>query len=155
MSPAKLAALSHGVDAWVQIACPRLSIDWGEGFSKPTLNPYEVTGACRGGVADGLSSASNQAQLAARTLEDSPHRLSLPCPQAFVALGEVPGWWDEGASYPMDYYASDGGAWGSTYHRRKPRPAGGPTAAERAAAARARSAGQAASAACQTVPTVH
>ena len=21
----------HGVDAWVQVACPRLSIDWGEG----------------------------------------------------------------------------------------------------------------------------
>jgi 2-(3-amino-3-carboxypropyl)histidine synthase len=25
----------EGVDAWVQIACPRLSIDWGEGFQKP------------------------------------------------------------------------------------------------------------------------
>lgn len=42
VSPPKIAALSEGVDAWVQIACPRLSIDWGEGFSKPTLNPYEV-----------------------------------------------------------------------------------------------------------------
>ena len=34
--------MSH-VDAWIQIACPRLSIDWGEGFHKPTLTPYEVT----------------------------------------------------------------------------------------------------------------
>lgn len=85
VSPPKLAALSCGIDAWVQvrtlaaldicccasharraacphplpqawaranplsapccaaqIACPRLSIDWGEGFAKPTLNPYEV-----------------------------------------------------------------------------------------------------------------
>jgi 2-(3-amino-3-carboxypropyl)histidine synthase len=42
VSPAKLEALSHGIDAWVQIACPRLSIDWGEGFKLPTLNPYEV-----------------------------------------------------------------------------------------------------------------
>ncbi len=25
-----------------QIACPRLSIDWGEGFSRPTLTPYEA-----------------------------------------------------------------------------------------------------------------
>ena len=33
--------MSH-VDAWVQIACPRLSIDWGEGFDKPTLTPYEA-----------------------------------------------------------------------------------------------------------------
>ena len=32
----------EGVDAWIQIACPRLSIDWGEGFQKPTLTPYEA-----------------------------------------------------------------------------------------------------------------
>ncbi len=25
-----------------QIACPRLSIDWGEGFKLPTLTPYEA-----------------------------------------------------------------------------------------------------------------
>lgn len=48
VSPPKLAALSQGIDAWVQIACPRLSIDWGEGFTLPTLNPYEVR-AGRGG----------------------------------------------------------------------------------------------------------
>ncbi|GBG31349.1 2-3-amino-3-carboxypropylhistidine synthase subunit 1 [Hondaea fermentalgiana] len=39
--PAKLALLESSVDAWVQIACPRLSIDWGEAFSKPLLTPYE------------------------------------------------------------------------------------------------------------------
>lgn len=27
---------------WIQIACPRLSIDWGTAFSKPLLSPYEV-----------------------------------------------------------------------------------------------------------------
>ena len=27
---------------WVQIACPRLSIDWGYAFSKPLLNSYEA-----------------------------------------------------------------------------------------------------------------
>ncbi|EIE19179.1 hypothetical protein COCSUDRAFT_19880 [Coccomyxa subellipsoidea C-169] len=41
VAPWKLDMM-HGVDAWVQIACPRLSIDWGEGFSKPTLTPYEA-----------------------------------------------------------------------------------------------------------------
>lgn len=41
VAPWKLA-LMEGVDAWVQIACPRLSIDWGEGFTKPTLTPYEA-----------------------------------------------------------------------------------------------------------------
>ncbi|MBN3318866.1 DPH1 synthase, partial [Atractosteus spatula] len=28
--------------SWVQIACPRLSIDWGSAFSRPLLSPYEV-----------------------------------------------------------------------------------------------------------------
>jgi Putative diphthamide synthesis protein len=32
-----------GVDAWIQIACPRLSIDWGGAFGGvPVLNPYEA-----------------------------------------------------------------------------------------------------------------
>ena len=40
MFPAKLD-LFKDVDAWVQIACPRLSIDWGYAFEKPLLNSYE------------------------------------------------------------------------------------------------------------------
>lgn len=39
--PKKLDMFSH-VDAWVQIACPRLSIDWGHFFTKPVLSPYEL-----------------------------------------------------------------------------------------------------------------
>lgn len=39
--PSKLA-LFPDVDAWVQIACPRLSIDWGYAFDKPLLSPYEA-----------------------------------------------------------------------------------------------------------------
>ena len=30
------------VDAWVQVACPRLSLDWGAECSKPLLTPYEL-----------------------------------------------------------------------------------------------------------------
>jgi len=30
------------IDVWVQIACPRLSVDWGHHFTKPVLNPYEL-----------------------------------------------------------------------------------------------------------------
>lgn len=33
----------HSPHRWVQIACPRLSIDWGEAFGKPLLTPYEVS----------------------------------------------------------------------------------------------------------------
>jgi 2-(3-amino-3-carboxypropyl)histidine synthase len=28
--------------SWIQIACPRLSIDWGYAFDKPLLTPYEA-----------------------------------------------------------------------------------------------------------------
>lgn len=41
MNPAKMEML-RGADAFVQIACPRLSIDWGEDFVKPVLTPYEA-----------------------------------------------------------------------------------------------------------------
>ena len=39
--PSKLAMM-RDVDCWVQIACPRLSIDWGYAFPKPLLTPYEA-----------------------------------------------------------------------------------------------------------------
>ena len=81
ISPEKLGMMSAQIDAFVQIACPRLSIDWGDGFEKPTLTPYE----------------------------------------AFVALGEVPGFWEEdGEDYPMDFYASSGGAWNASRHKQRP-----------------------------------
>lgn len=102
ISPLKLKALGSdgGVQAWVQIACPRLSIDWGEEFVAPTLNPYE----------------------------------------AFVALGEVPGWWaDDGKDYPMDYYSAEGGNYNSSYHKSKGGArVGGSAVAAAVAAARAR-----------------
>lgn len=39
--PQKLSMFDD-VDAFVQVACPRLSIDWGYAFSKPLLTPYEA-----------------------------------------------------------------------------------------------------------------
>jgi len=43
ISPQRLAKFKDHVDAWIQIACPRLSIDWGTGFEHaPLLNPYEA-----------------------------------------------------------------------------------------------------------------
>lgn len=72
ITPQKLALLDEEVDAWVQIACPRLSIDWGLFFTTPVLTAYELE----------------------------------------VALGGEA--WSE-TSYPMDYYAKDGGAWGNLH----------------------------------------
>jgi 2-(3-amino-3-carboxypropyl)histidine synthase len=46
ITPSKLALFRNKVDAWVQIACPRLSVDWGHALSGnssvPVLNPYEL-----------------------------------------------------------------------------------------------------------------
>jgi len=39
--PDKLAKFPQ-VDAWIQIACPRLSIDWGHFYAKPLLSSYEA-----------------------------------------------------------------------------------------------------------------
>ena len=39
--PRKLAAMKTA-DAWVQIACPRLSVDWGHFFERPILTVYEL-----------------------------------------------------------------------------------------------------------------
>lgn len=42
ITPSKLKLMPN-VDAWVQVACPRLSVDWGQFLSdKPVLNPYEL-----------------------------------------------------------------------------------------------------------------
>ena len=53
--PQKLKMMSSSVEAWVQIACPRLSIDWGLAFDKPLLTPYEAAfaiGAATGNFCD-------------------------------------------------------------------------------------------------------
>ncbi|OQO09143.1 Diphthamide biosynthesis protein 1 [Cryoendolithus antarcticus] len=39
--PGKLATMPD-VECWVQVACPRLSIDWGYAFARPLLTPYEA-----------------------------------------------------------------------------------------------------------------
>lgn len=43
--PGKLKLFEKSVDVWVQIACPRLSIDWGLSFQSPLLTPYEAMAA--------------------------------------------------------------------------------------------------------------
>jgi 2-(3-amino-3-carboxypropyl)histidine synthase len=48
VTPQKLAPFEDTIDAWIQVACPRLSIDWGYAFSKPILSPYEAHVALQG-----------------------------------------------------------------------------------------------------------
>lgn len=43
ITPSKLKLFGSKVDAWIQVACPRLSVDWGHFLSdKPVLSPYEL-----------------------------------------------------------------------------------------------------------------
>lgn len=41
ITPQKLSLIKD-IDTWIQIACPRLSIDWGYAFPKPLLTSYEI-----------------------------------------------------------------------------------------------------------------
>ena len=47
--PDKLKHFGDSVDVWVQVACPRLSIDWGTAFDRPLLTPYEAAIALNAG----------------------------------------------------------------------------------------------------------
>ncbi|KDD73235.1 putative diphthamide synthesis protein [Helicosporidium sp. ATCC 50920] len=91
LSPAKLRSMEADVDVWVQVACPRLSIDWGGEFSKPTLNPYEAF------VALDLAKADWALELEKGELE-----LAVDAP-----------------TYPMDYYSGAGGGWAGVYRRQE------------------------------------
>ncbi|KAF0988475.1 hypothetical protein HZS_27 [Henneguya salminicola] len=42
ITPELLIKFGKSIDVYVQIACPRLSIDWGSSFCKPLLTTYEV-----------------------------------------------------------------------------------------------------------------
>jgi 2-(3-amino-3-carboxypropyl)histidine synthase len=79
--PGKLAMMSD-VDAWVQIACPRLSIDWGYAFARPLLSPYEALVALGVREAPWLEDESSE-----RVSGERKERRNL---------------------YPMDFYAKEG-----------------------------------------------
>lgn len=79
--PGKLAMMPD-VECWVQVACPRLSIDWGYAFPKPLLTPYEalvVLGGRDGGWEKGVEGIENS--------KEADERRGV---------------------YPMDYYGKDG-----------------------------------------------
>ena len=128
----------------LQVACPRLSIDWGEGFTNPTLTPYEALVTL--GVAPGwwehsnppsTSSPDHSPAEASNVLPAaSPEQPAKPCSGCGCSAAEPQheqsacgkACQREEGSYPMDYYSQDGGSWSSTYHRKGPRrrPGGGP-----------------------------
>ena len=102
--PKKLDAMSSGPDgirAWVQIACPRLSVDWGHHFSVPVLSPYELFVA--------LGEVDNSSLLISGEVE-----------QGRVGRSEG-GVSEEEVGYPMDFYSKSGGRWGNYHNDNKDR----------------------------------
>ena len=104
ISPAKIAAI-RGPDAWIQIACPRLSIDWGDAFSTPVLTPYEAEVAL-GALSGWWRSDAPDAPADAAEGGD-----------ACTSIGKE-------RPYPMRYYEQGGGPHNSCYQPRpRPQPA--------------------------------
>lgn len=83
--PGKLAMMGD-VECWVQIACPRLSIDWGYAFPRPLLSPYEA--------------------LVALGVREAPWLKEEEGVESEVKTGAEKG--KRGGVYPMDFYAKEG-----------------------------------------------
>lgn len=122
ISPARIALFGDSIDAWVQIACPRLSIDWGEGFTKPLLTTFELDIAL--GYVPGWWE-KEQARVSVNTEPNTCKEESCSCsPNCEAKLSDCNCKSDAHTGYPMDYYAQDGGDWNSSYVKKKPHTSG-------------------------------
>ncbi|XP_010940709.1 uncharacterized protein [Elaeis guineensis] len=120
ITPARIALFGDSVDAWVQIACPRLSIDWGEGFTKPLLTAFELEIAL--GYVPGWWEKERRAK---------PKNSNCGCMVKKEESCSISGGCEGGScgckcnsyggetDYAMDYYAQDGGDWNSSYVRKR------------------------------------
>lgn len=109
ISPCRIGLFEDSVDAWIQIACPRLSIDWGDAFKKPLLTPFEAE----------IALGSRPGWWEKARAEDSSCCGGSSCCGSRNGDGSCASI-DE--DYPMDYYAKDGGEWNSSYLRKQSRP---------------------------------
>lgn len=107
ISPQRIELFGDSIDAWVQIACPRLSIDWGEGFRRPLLTTFEFDVAL--GYVKGWWE------------KDSGGCGNGGCAGCDCRTGECAGGdcGDVNQEYPMDYYSQNGGEWNSCYMQKK------------------------------------
>lgn len=87
--PSKLA-LFKDVDAFVQVACPRLSIDWGTAFERPLLTPYELS----------VALGDAQWRLAEDVVVNKEENGSVTIRGSEAVV-------DSDTGYPMDFYASN------------------------------------------------
>ncbi|XP_016468756.1 uncharacterized protein LOC107791245 isoform X2 [Nicotiana tabacum] len=117
ISPTRIALFEDAVDAWIQIACPRLSIDWGDAFTKPLLTPFEAEIAL--GDLSGWwerKKVVNSDVCCDEALKCSKNESSGACDNGGEKVKE-----GVLVDYPMDYYAQDGGEWNSCYSKKPAR----------------------------------
>lgn len=120
ITPARIALFGDSVDAWVQIACPRLSIDWGEGFTNPLLTTFELEIAL--GYVPGWWESERRAKpknskCGCMVKKEESCSISGGCESGSCGC-KCSGYGAE-TDYAMDYYAQDGGDWNSTYVRKR------------------------------------
>ena len=142
--PEKLK-LFEGVDAWIQVACPRLSIDWGTAFHKPLLTPFEAAVALReteweskeregerGGEREGKGKERDREKEEKRDGErregegDSREVQRVEVEREEGDIERERETVREAVHYPMDYYANDSrGPWtvNNIAHRKTKRKA--------------------------------
>ncbi|CAL1352203.1 unnamed protein product [Linum trigynum] len=119
ISPTRIELFEDCVDAWIQIACPRLSIDWGDAFRKPILTPFEAEIA--------LGDVKGWWEKKTTLVTNSGCGNGLGCGKrddgASCCSGNAVSQADDefGGDYPMDYYAQDGGEWNSSYAKKATR----------------------------------
>jgi 2-(3-amino-3-carboxypropyl)histidine synthase len=108
ISPTKLNLFQKKIHVWIQIACPRLSIDWGHYLTQnhqvPVLNPYE------------FFCCFNSDLLWYNPEDDHHHHhednsIVQEATPSFQSPQQ-----NKIRSYPMDYYSTHGGPW-SNYHQ--------------------------------------
>ncbi|KAI3957512.1 hypothetical protein MKX01_001871 [Papaver californicum] len=112
ISPTRIALFGESIDAWIQIACPRLSIDWGEAFTKPLLTPFEAE------IALGLISGWWEKSSLNSSLGCEKNNSCCMNNNRKVCESNNN---DNRTDYPMDYYAQDGGEWNGAYSKQSTR----------------------------------
>ncbi|KAF6160448.1 hypothetical protein GIB67_019217 [Kingdonia uniflora] len=117
LSPTRVALFGDSIDAWIQVACPRLSIDWGEAFLKPLLTPFEAEIALE--FIPGWWEKKSAPTSNCKTGMNCEQKGSC-CVQNDECTKVAD---DTAADYPMDYYAQDAGEWNTTYSNKSARPA--------------------------------
>lgn len=110
--PEKLKLFSN-IDAWIQIACPRLSIDWGSAFHRPLLTPYEAAVALREaewGVGDDVTKEGGDGMREGGVGDDGRREGGGSCDgePKDTEISDQSG----AGIYPMDFYAYESrGPW--------------------------------------------